>query len=194
LRYNLGDLRSVTDEMLGGLTVDEQKAAVISSFCRANSRLRARAEAKRWPLFAAASFVTCAAAVIFIFTAIANRPPVQADLADSGGNTVQQQVEATASADMPVTALATALPSTMGLVGASSDLSASALVSSQAPTSTEEPEYNYALVQGENGLYGLKTPNGKWVIEPKYTTAYVQDGIAYFTVGDTTLKYDITKY
>lgn len=196
MRYNLGELKQVSDELLCNLQIDEGKAMFISSACRNRSGLRIKTDAKRWPLFAAASLVTCAAAVIFIFSAVTNKPsPAFSALSGSSISSVGQAADSSASADVPASALTAPLPGDKGLVGTSSEIMADVFMqtASEAPVSTTEPEYNYALVQGENGLYGLKTPSGKWVIEPKYTTAYVEDGIAYFTAGDNTLKYDITR-
>ena len=49
----------------------------------------------------------------------------------------------------------------------------------------------YMLVQNENGLWGLKDSDGKWVVSPLYTKAYFENGVAYFSSETDSMVFPI---
>lgn len=154
MKYGLDDLKSVGDECMHGLCVSPAAQSRMVQKCFAAGSAN-RSNRRRSALYCASGVAACVAAACLI------------------------------TAALRTDRISTPIPSDAGYANsAAMSISPNSFVrvaSQPEPSPTSAVCNGYTLVQNEQGLWGLKDPDGNWVVTPQYTTAYFENTTAYFT-------------
>lgn len=153
MNYGLEDFRQIADEATENIPLSQAEQRAMVAACLSGRAPRRTGRSGLSRILAVSGAAACAAAVLLIFVARAPHTGGVQQVAAYSGGTAGGVQTAVANE---------------GFVRVGAAAAA---------------DYGFSVSTGGNGLVGLKSRTGEWAVEPKYDSGYIENGVAYFTIG-----------